>query len=459
MSLYSLLDDRRFVGCSCERELCACFSKEESRRISLFCLEENGEMYLVARRNGQKMAATALPLPAFVKDRMLFWNAWATEELQQAYDSAYISVYGLVAYAISIAVDIAAHYPDAFVDYCGFPVYDEWATREYALAHWGGGRQWDEAFPRVPVAWQYNNFMRRLIASAKRSSRVLSAGDYVLRHACDYGISRLYYDPAVLPECWFGHDESINVDRCEGFPEWVVRHRQRLDDMLDWTFYDYRDREPAVWEPLPYLIPFLEDALSVDVARFMVPLAPVSSSSRFVTGEVLLSLIQRQRRINETQLAFHQAVERNDTDTARRMIAAGADVNASYDEELNRPLIDACYQDREACVRMLVDAGADVNLPNKAGLTPLHGAVRSGNERLVRFLLQQGAALNHPAASAESPLHLAALYAADNMVRLLLEAGANPHARDASGKTALDYAIEYNAQECIVLLKKYYFEY
>ena len=34
----------------------------------------------------------------------------------------------------------------------------------------------------------------------------------------------------------------------------------------------------------------------------------------------------------DIQKAFHEAVSNNDAETARRMIAAGADVNAPYDE-------------------------------------------------------------------------------------------------------------------------------
>ena len=66
----------------------------------------------------------------------------------------------------------------------------------------------------------------------------------------------------------------------------------------------------------------------------------------------------------EIQKAFHEAVSHNDIETARRMIVAGADVNAPYDEYENRSFLDACYRGNLAMVKMLVEAGADVNLPN-----------------------------------------------------------------------------------------------
>ena len=43
----------------------------------------------------------------------------------------------------------------------------------------------------------------------------------------------------------------------------------------------------------------------------------------------------------DIQKAFHEAVKKNDVETARRMLAAGADVNAAYDEYENRSLLDA----------------------------------------------------------------------------------------------------------------------
>lgn len=156
------------------------------------------------------------------------------------------------------------------------------------------------------------------------------------------------------------------------------------------------------------------------------------------------------------QKAFHQSVERNDIETARRMIAAGADVNAAYDEYENRSFLDACYSGKLDLVKFLVEAGADVNLPDSCGTVPLVRAIVSIHETddVVKYLINCGADVNACAGESWSPLEAAVHEHAADIVKLLLDAGANLHALDAFGKTAMDYAIEYNARECIDLLKK-----
>ena len=46
--------------------------------------------------------------------------------------------------------------------------------------------------------------------------------------------------------------------------------------------------------------------------------------------------------------------------------------------------------DRQEMVRDMIDAGADVNLCDKCGNSPLHEAVERGNLRMVRILLDSG---------------------------------------------------------------------
>jgi ankyrin repeat protein len=99
--------------------------------------------------------------------------------------------------------------------------------------------------------------------------------------------------------------------------------------------------------------------------------------------------------------------------------------------------------------RMLVERGADVNLPSRNALrvAPLHSAVASGKVELLDLLLSHGAKPDCAEAVDATPLHSAAGHGSREMVRRLLAAGADRDCRTKDGKTAADLAREYGHAE------------
>ncbi len=294
MSLYSLLNEKRFVGCIDAREDCACFEKQAGCSMSLICRANDDGLYLALRLMNEEVPAAQFALPEQVRERILFWNGWASDEFLNSFDCNESPLYGLEAYAISIAADIAAVYPEYKVDYCGFPVHDEWAVREYAQAHCSNGWDWDAEFPLVSDQWSYNGKMKKLVASARSSACRVPPHGFVMRHDVDYGMSYFHFDPADTPYRWLGYADSWVVDETGGFPGWLVLQYKRLEIMNDWELYDHRGWDkPDIWNPSQYIQPFLFDALAIDVARWMKKPVPISASSRYVTGEILLDFIRR----------------------------------------------------------------------------------------------------------------------------------------------------------------------
>lgn len=170
----------------------------------------------------------------------------------------------------------------------------------------------------------------------------------------------------------------------------------------------------------------------------------------------------------DIQAAFHQAVRDNDVETARRMIAAGADVNAAYDEYGNRSFLDACYRGDLNCVKMLVDAGADVNLPDSCGTGPLVRSIVSihDTDEVVKFLIACGANVNASEGESWAPLEAAVRENAADIVRLLLDAGAEPNVREVALGLPLELAMKskkfnlvgmlLNAGACFANQEDYY---
>lgn len=92
-------------------------------------------------------------------------------------------------------------------------------------------------------------------------------------------------------------------------------------------------------------------------------------------------------------------------------------------------------------MQFLVGKGANVNVRDNKGTTPLVLACNLGFLEGVDFLISVGARVDDPNNTGETPL-ISAVHRRDvAMVRALLKAGANPDRPDNSGRSARDYAL------------------
>jgi ankyrin repeat protein len=124
---------------------------------------------------------------------------------------------------------------------------------------------------------------------------------------------------------------------------------------------------------------------------------------------------------------------------SRRLIKAGADVNVINKYGVT-PLFMAAQNGHLEIVILLLKAGADVNIANKeSGISPLWIASQQGHSEIIRMLLKAGADVNvTQKASGITPLWMAAQNGHSRIVWLMLEAGADVNAaHKESGITPL----------------------
>ena len=116
------------------------------------------------------------------------------------------------------------------------------------------------------------------------------------------------------------------------------------------------------------------------------------------------------------------------------------------------PLFTATEHGHEACVSLLLAAGAKVDAADSHGVTPLFKATQIGREACVTLLLQAGANVNAEDHRGQGPLHYAARYGSEASVALLLKAGADVTAADKDGWTPLHSAVEGGGEACATML-------
>jgi len=99
-------------------------------------------------------------------------------------------------------------------------------------------------------------------------------------------------------------------------------------------------------------------------------------------------------------------------------------LNGTQDIGMN-PLLWAAWGGHVEIVKLLLDKGADVNLPDSGTkITPLHMAVNEGHVEIVRLLISRGSKINAQDLTGGTPLHHAAYKGRFEAAKLLLDKGA-----------------------------------
>ena len=140
------------------------------------------------------------------------------------------------------------------------------------------------------------------------------------------------------------------------------------------------------------------------------------------------------------------AIDRGWIEGVRILIQAGADVNFSNNPESN-PLVSAIQIYSTAILEILLEAGANVD-----GLgfleTPLIEAIRYENSSCIARLIEAGANLNQGDTSGTTPLMAAVLHNDLDLVERLVERGADVNYQNYFDRiTALEVAADNGHQE------------
>ena len=152
----------------------------------------------------------------------------------------------------------------------------------------------------------------------------------------------------------------------------------------------------------------------------------------------------------DTSEKLFNAIRSNDLNAVKALLPGEKAANAKDNRETTPLMYASAFGSVEA-LKLLIDAGADVNARNAFGATALMWAVNDIGK--VRLLLAKGAEVNSKSKMGRSALLMAASDDAGlPVVRMLLDKGAEVDARDAMQTTALIQAA--NRDIALLLLAK-----
>jgi hypothetical protein len=161
--------------------------------------------------------------------------------------------------------------------------------------------------------------------------------------------------------------------------------------------------------------------------------------------------------------ALHLAAAGYRIELIRILLASGADPNAATNHRKSGPLHYAAdgyitgpvwdAKRQVQAIQCLLDAGAEINAPDKNGATPLHRAVRTRCAAAVKYLLERGSDARLKNKPGSTPFHLAvqdtgrggsgadvARTAQHQIIHEFLSRGLSPALNDGKGKSVFDSA-------------------
>lgn len=133
-----------------------------------------------------------------------------------------------------------------------------------------------------------------------------------------------------------------------------------------------------------------------------------------------------------------RAIDEQDAEMVKLLLSAGADVNLA--SMSGTPLTAAAWRNSTDIVQMLIDAGADVNALDYQGKTALSESILLGKSQHVSRLIRAGADVNLADSKGTTPLHQAIMQDQVTIVRALLAAGADPDGPRLYGLTPRQWA-------------------
>ncbi|CAK7340995.1 unnamed protein product [Dovyalis caffra] len=147
--------------------------------------------------------------------------------------------------------------------------------------------------------------------------------------------------------------------------------------------------------------------------------------------------------------ALHHSAGIGNIELMEYLLSKGAEVDSQSDA--GTPLIWAAGHGQQDALKVLLKHHANPNCETEDGVTPLLSSVAAGSLACLELLVQVGADVNVTAGGA-TPLHIAADIGSPEILNRLLEAGADPNITDEDGQKPIQVAAARGNRAAVEIL-------
>ncbi len=254
-----------------------------------------------------------------------------------------------------------------------------------------------------------------------------------------------------------------------------LRASQGLADCLDTVTSDKRKKAVSRLESryLPKINSLILQIQNINYKN-QSGLALLHYAARWGHTDTLKTLLTKKGldleiKNPEGQTPLFLAVKDNNLETTQLLLDHGANVNVQ-DRDGDTPLLQAAHHGNQALLqtlfqfgpdivkdnniestRLFLAHGANVNVEDRDGNTPLMQAVCHGNKDLVELLVQHGGDIHHKDLQNTTLLmRAAAVENGEDVVKYLLEKGLRVDDKDSKGMTPFLWAAAYNPNPAVI---------
>lgn len=150
---------------------------------------------------------------------------------------------------------------------------------------------------------------------------------------------------------------------------------------------------------------------------------------------------EEKKTVTAPRMDLHSAILRGNIKAVKQHIEAGSDLNIKEATRKSTPLITATFIGYNEAVKLLIDAGANLNYQNLDGSTALHTAAVFGKIDAAKMLIDAGTNLNLINKDGASVLHTAAFFCRLEIVEALLKKGVDKTLKNKTGHTAFQTVV------------------